>query len=134
MFLLPAWDERDNAGNTLTSWEEKSTGNAPWELGTGAIAIAHAALGNLDAARHRASRLARCQRGASSAYTRWPATTATRLRPEYLGQIFLGVGRGIRCGQIRDPPPSWRDRMSASCHFAVRRSWGRIGDARIGTG
>jgi hypothetical protein len=56
VLLLHARTERDDASSTLTSWEEKSTGNAPWGLPTGAIAIAHAALGNLDAARHRASR------------------------------------------------------------------------------
>ncbi|MET7295351.1 hypothetical protein ABZS79_24970 [Streptomyces griseoloalbus] len=56
VLLLHAREERDDACSTLTSWEEKSTGNAPWGLPTGAIAIAHAAFGNLDAARHRASR------------------------------------------------------------------------------
>jgi hypothetical protein len=33
------------------------TGSAPWGLPTAAIAVAHAALGDCDAARHRASRL-----------------------------------------------------------------------------
>ncbi|WP_461025861.1 hypothetical protein [Streptomyces sparsus] len=54
MLLLHAREERDDARSTLTSWEQKSTGNPPWGLPTGAIAIAHAALGNLDAARLRA--------------------------------------------------------------------------------
>jgi hypothetical protein len=56
MLLLHARGERDDAHSTLTSWEQKSTGSAPWGLPVGAIAIAHAALGDLDAARHRASR------------------------------------------------------------------------------
>ncbi|MEU9167656.1 hypothetical protein AB0D34_07635 [Streptomyces sp. NPDC048420] len=56
VLLLHAREERDDARSTLTSWEQKSTGSAPWGLPTGAIAIAHAALGNLDAARLRARR------------------------------------------------------------------------------
>ncbi|MFM9540155.1 hypothetical protein ACKI1P_21215 [Streptomyces turgidiscabies] len=56
VLLLHAREERDDARSTLTSWEQKSTGNPPWGLPTGAIAIAHAALGNLDAARLRARR------------------------------------------------------------------------------
>ncbi|MFB8023877.1 hypothetical protein ACFC36_35475 [Streptomyces rubiginosohelvolus] len=56
VLLLHAREEPDDARSTLTSWEQKSTGSAPWGLPTGAIAIAHAALGNLDAARHRANR------------------------------------------------------------------------------
>ncbi|MEU0027478.1 hypothetical protein [Streptomyces sp. NPDC006335] len=56
VLLLLAREERDEVRSTLMSWEQKSTGSAPWGLPTGAIAIAHAALGNLDAARHRANR------------------------------------------------------------------------------
>ncbi|MFE3547388.1 hypothetical protein ACFXN2_01815 [Streptomyces kronopolitis] len=56
VLLLHAREERDDARSTLTSWEQKSTGSAPWGLPTAAIAIAHAALGNLDAARLRARR------------------------------------------------------------------------------
>jgi hypothetical protein len=56
VLLLHAREERDDARRKLTSWEQKSTGSAPWGLPTGAIAIAHAALGNLDAARLRARR------------------------------------------------------------------------------
>ncbi|MGA5506981.1 hypothetical protein [Streptomyces umbrinus] len=56
VLLLYAREEPDDARSTLTSWEQKSTGSAPWGLPTGAIAIAHAALGNLDAARLRARR------------------------------------------------------------------------------
>lgn len=114
MFLLHAWDERDNARNTLTSWEEKSTGNTPWELPTGAIAIAHAALGNFDAARHRASRLARCQRGALSAHTRWLATTATKAAPPVPGAECALEGESaagrfeipLRAGAIACQPPA----------------------------
>ncbi|MFF3851277.1 hypothetical protein [Streptomyces sp. NPDC002328] len=54
VLLLHAREERDDARSTLTSWEQKSSGSALWGLPTGAIAIAHAALGNLDAARLRA--------------------------------------------------------------------------------
>ncbi|MFD3627325.1 hypothetical protein [Streptomyces sp. NPDC058698] len=56
VLLLHAREEPDDARSTLTSWEQKSTGSAPWGLPTGAIAVAHAALGNLDAARLRARR------------------------------------------------------------------------------
>ncbi|MFE9069058.1 hypothetical protein [Streptomyces violaceusniger] len=56
LLLLSAPDERDDARSTLEGWEQKSTGSAPWGLPTGAIAVAHAALGDYDAARHRASR------------------------------------------------------------------------------
>ncbi|MGW2287010.1 hypothetical protein [Streptomyces phaeochromogenes] len=56
VLLLNARDDPDDARSTLTSWERKSSGNPPWGLPTGAISIAHAALGNLDAARQCASR------------------------------------------------------------------------------
>ncbi|MEU5193600.1 hypothetical protein AB0G86_05980 [Streptomyces scabiei] len=56
VLLLHAREKRDDARSALTSWEQKSTGSAPWGLPTGAIAIAHAALGDLDAARHRVRR------------------------------------------------------------------------------
>ncbi|MFC5670592.1 hypothetical protein [Streptomyces incanus] len=56
VLLLHAREERDDAHSTLTSWEQRSTGSAPWGLPVGAIAIAHAALGDFEAARHRASR------------------------------------------------------------------------------
>lgn len=56
VLLLHAREERDDARSTLTSWERKSTDGAAWGLPTGAVAIAHAALGNLDAARLRARR------------------------------------------------------------------------------
>lgn len=56
VLLLSARDEPDDARSTLVSWEQRSTGSAPWGLPVGAISIAHAALGNFDAARRRASR------------------------------------------------------------------------------
>ncbi|MGA5442232.1 hypothetical protein ACPCKW_22310 [Streptomyces griseoincarnatus] len=56
LLLLSAPEERDDARSTLAGWEQKTTGSAPWGLPTGAIAVAHAALGDYDAARHRANR------------------------------------------------------------------------------
>ncbi|MFG2327029.1 hypothetical protein [Streptomyces sp. NPDC048568] len=56
VLLLHAREERDGARGMLTSWEQKWTGSASWGLPLGAIAIAHAALGDFEAARHRASR------------------------------------------------------------------------------
>jgi hypothetical protein len=56
MLLLSIPEDRNNALSTLAKWEQNSTGSAPWGLPTGAIAIAHAALGNCDAARQRVYR------------------------------------------------------------------------------
>lgn len=56
VLLLRARDDLDDARSTLTGWEQKSTGGAPWGPPTGAISIAHAALGSYDAARHHVNR------------------------------------------------------------------------------
>ncbi|MCX4564233.1 hypothetical protein [Streptomyces sp. 2-1] len=56
VLLLHSREEPDEARDTLVRWEERSTGSAPWGLPTGAIAVAHAMLGRLDAARRWASR------------------------------------------------------------------------------
>lgn len=56
MLLLHAREERDDARSTLMAWEKRWASSSPWGLPTGAIAVAHAAFGNLDTARQHANR------------------------------------------------------------------------------
>ncbi|MFF7258061.1 hypothetical protein [Streptomyces microflavus] len=57
LLLLNTPGQREQAGQTLTGWEESRTNVPPWELPTAAVAVAHAAFGDLDAARRCANGL-----------------------------------------------------------------------------
>jgi hypothetical protein len=56
LFLLNDWEQREDACRTLTTWEQNRASVPPWELPTGSIAIAHAALGDCGAARDSVNR------------------------------------------------------------------------------
>lgn len=57
LLLLHAPERRADAENALAAWERRCQGVPPWELPTGAIATAYAALGALAAARESADSL-----------------------------------------------------------------------------
>ncbi|MET8977389.1 hypothetical protein ABZX85_17385 [Streptomyces sp. NPDC004539] len=57
LLLLSAPGQGEQARQTLTQWEDNRASVPPWELPTAAVAIAHAAFGDLEAARRCASSL-----------------------------------------------------------------------------